>query len=475
MPTLDMGYPLASKRVRSVLRSSDTRKLLDHLKEVLITAGWSDNGGIPAVMQLKMPYGLPVQNPPTSPVTLTAAISPPVLILDTGDGPVGFRMYDPTREFEGAPPDAWVPMGVTYQQSVENLVNKISAFTKWNLLVRPGFVNPLFRADPPAPFHPDSFPQWSEVWLEYDEPGTIGNFKPEAGGETDIGKTNGRWVDVVRPYGGGWTLTTPLRDNNDLAVTMTGGGDADGWQAVFIFQGPARENKPRFVLSHGRFGKNDGEDDWPPYTVIANPWQFFIWRQGGTPAPSGGDYPPAVVGEEGWEQHLLASFPYLDPSPPSEPERTSYAAMVLSNQFRDRTHWDNGSWAVARNGDISVRVGPYSGLARHVRPHALAYRLENDPLKDSQGHAIATGCFLGLPGGSTPEMYYANFGAARVAARLWDSIFVSRKAALDEIIRYDGMLWQCVCTNDGSLGRIEGSVFMAFGTPDGGNALGEEL
>lgn len=397
-------------------------QVIDGIRLALLEAGWAETVTTKATGQIIMNYGAPVAEQPLIPVTPEPiADGRPFVTIN------GKRMifYNPFTQFPSGstnPNNVFVPMASDVEGSLAALRTKITAETEFDGIEA----------------YVDMDGHWI-MGLEAKIGGTTYNNAEFAGG---ISVFVGRpfWSTTTPAVGGGYVIRSTRGDGEWLEVWMYA-SDYQGF-AAFQFRTSTGGSEPIFYLAHERYSVSRRQRVRKPYwySVIANQFQFFVFREGGPSGVSGNDL----------SSNLFASMPWTYPE-------VQFAAVIWSNisQRKSMEPRDNAGWAVARDGGLTARMttnfeGCYPALYLLASP---SYELT-----DSQRRPILTTAYIGIPAG--PATTAA--GEARIVGYLWDACLSSRAELVDTPMVLRGGKYQCALRQVGTLGSLHGSLFLRY-------------
>lgn len=181
------------------------------------------------------------------------------------------------------------------------------------------------------------------------------------------------------------------------------------------------------------------------YTIIACPYQFFVFV-GGRPAT----YGAGLYGQ------LMASVPQLE----QEEHGVDYAAVVAGwGTFRSGLVWSWNS-ASAANSGFTRNIGA-ADSGKQPLLHSIKY---NPALTDAlKGEAIAQSAYLALWNGV--------WSTVRIVGRLWDALVIHaqydlvidpEQYAVGNRARYADLMYECVGVQNDAGGGVTGSLWIAY-------------
>ncbi len=421
------GY--SGARVREQIPDTIQVGVAEGVANALVAAGWTQEGGTKASFSLVLNNSVPwVHSVPDPPIEDKPTINKGIHVCSMGGSQ--FHFYDPYRHTPNTGLDyiTWIQMGLTEAASRGNLITEITDL-QWSHL---------------SSWQQETAPYAGWWHLDFEAPviGFAWNGLNIGGQQQVEGASN-----AVGFFGFIWRLGS-YGPGNDAC---SGGGlilrstQAAGWLEVAIRPGERWPCTPTFKFTastggeHPEFTLNIGMGS---YTIIANQFQFFVFRE---------TDPYSLAGT----QVLMATFPML-----ASDHGVTYGAVIASGRsFRIRMEWasPNGPCVAAANSGLTRRLGEYDeypGVSPLLYP--VKYRHE---LLMPNGAPLAEPAFIGAPVNDAPKTVD---GQARIVGQMWDALIIHGHFPLDARALLGNLHMQCV-GNQYGYWTSKVSLWVAYG------------
>jgi hypothetical protein len=384
--------------------------IAETIYDKLIEAGWTNDGGYKAGFSAVFPSGLPwVPTPPDPEPEEKTVIQNGIRIayLKDAEGMIRqIHFYNPyTSEPDPNVPHIWLEMGDTHQESIDNYVGvlvlagwvHVGTWTKED-----GFETGFLHIDFEAPvagflwndeiYGGDSFYRASANTV-----GTIPRVDPLITPQEDEPPNT-----MVGPVGGG-LIAEAIQKNGEASTTwVTVGCLVDVGvppTATFIVANEGGGHAPTLRLSHGAGAG---------YRIVANQFQFFVWRPGSSVISSAGKNQLAVI------------FPKLE----WENHGVTQGLVVLGNDtFRRHLRFIRGKVCGAANSGITrfLDTNEYNG----THPSFYPIRFLDEVLTHDD-RPVATTAWISAPINLAEPKGDAD-NQARIIGIVWDALIVHEK------------------------------------------------
>lgn len=422
------GY--GGTRVREKLADTTQVGLAEGVSDALVAAGWTQEGGTKASFSLVLSNGVPwVHSIPDPPIDPKPTVDRGIQICSMGGDQ--FHFYDPYRSSPNVALDyiTWIQMGLSEAASRGNLQTKIvnlgwSHLGSWQQETAP-YTN-WWHMDFEAPAIGFA---WNGL--------NIGGEKQVEGSANAVGFFGFIWmVGSLGPgndacSGGGLIL----RSTQDAGWLDVGIRPNERWPCypTFRFTASTGGSNPTYTLNTGMGS----------YTIIANQFQFFVFRE---------TDPLSLAGT----QVLMATFPML-----ATDHGVTYGAVLASGRsFRIRTEWAhvNAPCSAAANSGLTRRLGDYD---EYPGSSPLLYPIKyRHTLLMPNGAPVAEPCFIGAPINDAPKTIA---GQARIIGQMWDALLIHDHFPVDVRALFGNLKMQCV-GNEYSYWASKVSLWVAYGT-----------
>jgi len=431
MPIEQFEIALSSTRVRSTIKASEysgakVTGFIDRLREILLSAGWTETGTICAGHVIDWGFRPAFYVPPVPPPAVLPVVNRPRFLHVDG---TDFCYYDPSRETPGAchgGGGVWVPLGTTENDTMGNTAEKVEQYSNhyadW-------YYQPTFPTLDGKGLNP-----WINAWhlklahKPNEEDRCLAEYNDAVfdahGGSIGLGGEN---------QGGGYELQSQPVDGKSHYKVRIYEQDQNALLTLI-----ANTGQMHFILVHSLAATFWGTQD---VEVIANPHQLAIFR--------------TAVGNNTWWKNVFITAPKLDSRVASQ---IDYCVFAIED-FRVGVcgpHWlSSGTCrgAVALNGPLKV-LGGLASVRRPGCPVLLA-ELGTTPLVTSDRKPLVTSAFLMLPGPGASD-------PARIVGKLWDSLILSDSAAYGSEMNFQGRRYHLMSQDPGTHGSCRASWWMNF-------------
>lgn len=411
--TLSIQY---SGRSGSIVISNPSQdRFINAWSSLLGAHGWTQTGALHARASVTFPLGVPITDGILGPLT-TVNCSPFPGSLAIGTQ--WFTFYDPFHQTPGVGGCIFVPEGLTYDDSMDNLAIAINAGTPWvATVVKNSSVSFTLNLEALA-----AGPEFNFVIVQ------------------SSGLTSGS----DRSSGGGYEMQSSGDSNSAVfkcACTNANSGGAGinylAGNILFTFTVNGSNVSAQLLdATQGTLGflGSLGVGAVPEYTVIANPYGFAVF-----------DAPRDVSTHIFRTISLFAMAPYFPrPTqvPPSEVFVPAYAVFLIGpNQIGGAPSWNNPHMSAST---MCLDGSPFQTSGFNPSARLLAYRSPTFPLLSPANAMFHYGAYVQF--GQTT----GNTSPAWVIGKLWDCCIVTDFIASDAII--DGRQFLTMGYSDGTNG-----------------------
>jgi len=419
------------------LGNPSQERFINTWSQLLLNHGWTQIEALHATVSANFPLGAPITAGVLTLPLITVNCSPFPGSLSIGSQ--WFSFYDPFLQQPGVGGCIFVPEGLTYAESLGNLVAAINANTPWfATLVQNTSVNFTINMEALA-----GGAEFNFVYV----------------------MSNGLTTGTSRSSGGGYVLRSSGGSNSAVYDCACYNADTHGandnylsGNIVFTFTINGSNVTTNILdATQGTLGfmGGIGVGAVPFYTIIANPYGFAVF-----------DDPWDVTTHNLRTISVFAMAPYfpaIETVPPSENFVPAYAVFVVApNQVGGAPSWNNFFMAP----DVMcLDAAPFVTNGFNPSARLLAYRSPDQALFTSQAVMFHYGVYVQF-GQQT-----GNTSPAWVVGKLWDVCLATDYIGESAVI--DGRNFLAMGGSDGTTpGYTVCTVLMAAGAPEGTTRTG---